>query len=82
MVKVPTALGMFKPVILMPLGMMAKLPPDQVEAVPLHELAHIRRRDFLVNLVQHFAETIFSSTRHCSGCPRAYGKSGNIAAMI
>lgn len=59
MVKVPTALGMFKPVILMPLGMMAQLPPDQVEAVLLHELAHIRRRDFLVNLVQHFAETIF-----------------------
>lgn len=59
MIKVPTALGMLKPVILMPLGMMAQLPPDQVEAVLLHELAHIRRRDFLVNLVQHFAETIF-----------------------
>jgi len=59
MVKVPTALGMFKPVILMPLGMMVQLPPDQVEAVLLHELAHIRRRDFLVNVVQHFAETIF-----------------------
>jgi beta-lactamase regulating signal transducer with metallopeptidase domain len=59
MVKVPTALGMFKPIILMPLGMMAQLPPDQVEAVLLHELAHIRRRDFLVNVVQHFAETIF-----------------------
>lgn len=59
MVKVPTALGMLKPVILMPLGMMAQLPPDQVEAVLLHELAHIRRRDFLVNLVQHFAETVF-----------------------
>ena len=59
MIKVPTALGMFKPVILMPLGMMAQLPPDQVEAVLLHELAHIRRRDFLVNVVQHFAETIF-----------------------
>jgi beta-lactamase regulating signal transducer with metallopeptidase domain len=59
LVKVPTALGMLKPVILMPLGMMAQLPPDQVEAVLLHELAHIRRRDFLVNLIQHFAETIF-----------------------
>jgi len=59
MIKVPTALGMFKPIILMPLGMMAQLPPDQVEAVLLHELAHIRRRDFLVNVVQHFAETIF-----------------------
>lgn len=59
MIKVPTALGMLKPVILMPLGMMARLPADQVEAVLLHELAHIRRRDFLVNLIQHFAETIF-----------------------
>ncbi|WP_298739781.1 M56 family metallopeptidase [uncultured Chitinophaga sp.] len=59
LVKVPAALGILKPVILMPLGMLAQLPPDQVEAVLLHELAHIRRRDFLVNLVQHFAETIF-----------------------
>ena len=59
MVKVPTAIGMLKPVILMPIGLMAQLPPDQVEAVLLHELAHIRRRDFLVNLIQHFAETIF-----------------------
>lgn len=59
MVKVPTVLGMLKPLILLPVGLMAQLPPEQVEAVLLHELAHIRRRDFLVNLVQHFAETVF-----------------------
>lgn len=59
LVKVPTAVGLLKPLILMPLGLMVKLPADQVEAVLLHELAHIRRRDFIVNLVQHFAETIF-----------------------
>jgi len=58
-VQVPSAIGALKPVILVPIGMLAQLPPAQVEAILLHELAHIRRRDFLVNLLQHFAETIF-----------------------
>jgi beta-lactamase regulating signal transducer with metallopeptidase domain len=59
LVKVPAALGYLKPVILVPLGMMNNLSPDQVEAVLLHELAHIRRRDYLVNLLQSFMETVF-----------------------
>ncbi|MCK7554802.1 M56 family metallopeptidase [Chitinophaga sedimenti] len=59
MVKVPSVVGVLKPVILVPAGLLAGMPPNQVEAVLLHELAHIRRRDFLVNLLQHFAETIF-----------------------
>ncbi|WP_295128599.1 M56 family metallopeptidase [uncultured Chitinophaga sp.] len=59
MVKVPAVTGILKPLILMPVGLLASLPPEQVEAVLLHELAHIRRRDFIVNLFQHFAETIF-----------------------
>ncbi|NUO00232.1 MAG: hypothetical protein HUU01_06405 [Saprospiraceae bacterium] len=58
-VQVPSVIGMLKPVILVPFGMLAQLPAEQVEAILLHELAHIRRRDFLVNLLQHFAETIF-----------------------
>jgi Zn-dependent protease with chaperone function len=57
--RVPVVIGHLKPVIYMPLGLLANLPPDQVEAVLLHELAHIRRHDFLVNLLQNIAETIF-----------------------
>ena len=58
-IKVPMVVGMLKPVILVPLGLLANLPPAQVEAVLLHELAHIRRKDYLVNLLQSFAEVLF-----------------------
>lgn len=59
MAKVPLVIGFFKPLILLPVGLMANLPYHQVESILLHELSHIRRRDYLVNLLQHFAETIF-----------------------
>lgn len=55
----PSVVGILKPVILLPLGMISQLPPEQVEAILLHELAHIRRRDYLVNLVQTLLEAIF-----------------------
>ena len=58
-VKVPTVIGHFKPIIFFPLGALTALPPEDVEAILMHELAHIRRRDYLVNLLQHFAEIIF-----------------------
>lgn len=58
-IKVPMVIGILKPVILVPLGLVSNLPPEQVEAVLLHELAHVRRRDYLVNLLQSFAEVIF-----------------------
>lgn len=57
--KVPVTIGMLKPVILLPLGMLSHLPLHEVEAILLHELAHIRRRDYFVNLLQSFTETIF-----------------------
>jgi beta-lactamase regulating signal transducer with metallopeptidase domain len=58
-VTVPVTIGFLKPLILIPVGLINNLPPDQVEAILLHELAHIRRMDYLVNLVQCLAETIF-----------------------
>ncbi|MEI9809870.1 MAG: M56 family metallopeptidase [Bacteroidota bacterium] len=58
-VKVPVAVGFFKPVILVPLGLLSNLPADQVETILLHELAHIRRRDYLVNILQRFTEAVF-----------------------
>jgi bla regulator protein blaR1 len=59
MVKVPVMVGFLKPVILFPFQLMSQLPAEQVEAVLLHELAHIKRKDYFVNLLQNFAEIIF-----------------------
>lgn len=59
LIKVPVAIGFFKPVILLPFGLLTSLPPDQVETILLHELAHIRRRDYLVNIVQRLTEAIY-----------------------
>lgn len=54
--EVPLVLGHFRPLILLPIGLLAGLPPAQMEAVLVHELAHIRRHDYLMNLLQRFAE--------------------------
>jgi bla regulator protein BlaR1 len=59
LVKVPVTIGHFKPVILIPIGMILQLPYEQVETILLHELAHIRRKDYLVNLLQSVLETVF-----------------------
>ena len=48
--------GYLRPVILVPVGMLTGMPANQVEAILLHELAHIRRHDYLVNLVQTVVE--------------------------
>ena len=58
-IKVPAVFGHLRPVIFFPLGILANLPPQQIEAVLLHELAHIRRNDYLFNLVQNIIETLF-----------------------
>ena len=58
LVDTPTVIGWMKPVILLPIAGLAGLTPSQVEAILAHELAHIRRHDFLVNLLQTFAETM------------------------
>lgn len=57
-VLVPMVMGNIKPVILMPVAIANKLTMHEAEAVLLHELAHIRRHDYLVNMVQLFIETI------------------------
>ncbi|MFN8011310.1 MAG: M56 family metallopeptidase [Holophagaceae bacterium] len=54
----PVALGVLRPVILMPPALLTGLEPLALEAVLLHELAHIRRQDYLVNLLQSVAETL------------------------
>ncbi|QNF33003.1 M48 family metalloprotease [Adhaeribacter swui] len=59
LVKTPLVIGYFKPVILLPFGTIAGLSPDQVEAILAHELAHIYRKDYLLNMLQTVVEILF-----------------------
>ncbi len=52
----PITAGYLKPVILLPFAAVNFLTTDQLEAVILHEIAHIKRYDYLVNLIQTLAE--------------------------
>jgi TonB family protein len=55
----PSVIGWLRPVILLPAATLLGLTPGQLEAVVAHELAHIRRYDYLVNIVQMLIETLF-----------------------
>ena len=59
LVQVPLVVGHIRPVILLPLGAVAGLPVAYLEAILAHELAHVLRRDYLVNLLQTVAEVLF-----------------------
>lgn len=56
---VPAVVGWLRPVILIPVSALTQLTPGQVEALLAHELAHIRRHDYVVNLLQSAVETLF-----------------------
>ena len=58
-VDVPTVIGWLRPAILLPVATLSGLSPDQIEMILAHELAHIRRHDFIVNLMQSSVETLF-----------------------
>jgi GWxTD domain-containing protein len=53
---VPMVVGHIRPAVLFPMGLLTGLPPEQVELILMHELAHIRRNDYLVNTIQTFIE--------------------------
>jgi beta-lactamase regulating signal transducer with metallopeptidase domain len=57
-VEVPTVFGWLRAVILIPPSALAGLSPQALEALLAHELAHIRRHDYLVNLIQAILETL------------------------
>ncbi|MGZ5189764.1 MAG: M56 family metallopeptidase [Flavisolibacter sp.] len=59
LVQMPVVIGILKPVILIPFGLLTQLSAVQVEAILIHELAHIKRKDFLVNLIQSFTEAVY-----------------------
>ena len=58
-IKIPMVVGVLKPVVLVPVGMLTHISPEQVESILIHELAHIRRQDYLFNLIQHLVDTLF-----------------------
>jgi len=58
LVEVPTMIGWLKPVILLPLTATSGLTASQLESILAHELAHIRRADYLVNLLQNLVEIL------------------------
>ncbi len=57
-VAVPIVLGHLKPVIVLPAAVVAGMNASQLEAIVAHELAHVRRHDYLVNLAQTVVETL------------------------
>lgn len=52
-IKSPVLIGYLKPLILVPLGFFSELSPSEIESVILHELAHVKRSDYLHLFVQH-----------------------------
>lgn len=55
----PLTAGVLRPWILLPIAALTRLSPEQIEVVLSHELAHIRRRDYLWNILQTVVETVF-----------------------
>lgn len=56
--EVPLVIGWLKPVIVIPMGLCLRMPAEQLELVIVHELAHLRRFDHVVNLLQVVLETV------------------------
>jgi beta-lactamase regulating signal transducer with metallopeptidase domain/capsule polysaccharide export protein KpsE/RkpR len=58
LVEVPTVIGWLRPVILLPAATLTGLTPGQLETILAHELAHLRRADYVVNVFQCLVETL------------------------
>lgn len=54
----PLAAGIWRPMVLVPAALLARMPVEMLDALLAHELAHIRRHDYLVNLFQRIAEAL------------------------
>lgn len=56
---IPCAIGHLKPVVLLPMKLLLGMDQQQIEAILLHELAHIRRQDYLLGLIQTLIKAVF-----------------------
>jgi bla regulator protein blaR1 len=59
LIQTPVVFGYLKPMILIPIGLCSALSTQQLETIFLHEMMHIRRKDYVVNLIQTFVEAIY-----------------------
>jgi len=59
LVQVPMTMGWLRPIVLFPAALLSGLSTREIELLLAHELAHIRRYDYLVNLLQSVVETLF-----------------------
>jgi hypothetical protein len=57
-VHVPLVVGWLRPVVMLPASALTGLSPAQLESIIAHELAHVRRHDYLVNALQSVAEVL------------------------
>jgi beta-lactamase regulating signal transducer with metallopeptidase domain len=57
-ITVPAVVGWLRPVVLLPVAVVSGMPPSAIEAILAHELAHVRRHDYLVNALQSAAEAL------------------------
>jgi beta-lactamase regulating signal transducer with metallopeptidase domain len=57
-VRIPMVLGFVRPIVLLPVSMVTGQTPCELSAIIAHELAHVRRHDFLLNLFQTAIETL------------------------
>ena len=58
-VRVPAAIGYFRPMVLLPAWTLVEIQPDELKAILLHELAHLRRWDDWTNLAQKIVKAVF-----------------------
>ncbi len=59
LIHAPIVIGYFKPIILIPVGLISGLSTEQIESIFIHELIHVRRGDYLVNAIQSFVEALY-----------------------
>lgn len=59
MINVPMIMGYFKPIILFPIGMINLLNTEEVEAIIVHELSHVKRNDYLMNIALSVLEVLY-----------------------
>jgi len=57
-ISVPMMMGTLRPIILLPVAAISDLSTDELEAILLHELAHVKRHDYLVNIIQSAIESL------------------------
>ena len=58
-IDIPCVAGFLKPIIMLPLSLTTYLSAKEIEAILLHELAHVKRNDYLVNLLQQVMTVVF-----------------------